>query len=373
MNIIDLLGITYKEDIISNLIVGLINESQNFRVSFLENIVGITNSELYEAKAFTRIATSQGIPDIIVKIYNENETILAIIENKLKAEEGYNQTARYSKEECIKDICKDSKINLNYNSVNKKFVYLTLVPEQIPSGEKFVNKTYKDLVDKVNVNIENDLLNNIYKDFITLMNNFYNNINVNMEDKLLELLCKDDENEKIYIRFKNIIKLFNLNNGLEVKHVGKAGGAGRVNFIAQIVKRNWRGSKNADYIDGFYNVNADTYDIHLEFSFDILNKVIKLPLHYETSPYIPKNKLIKDSKEDDYKKYIDRRNLFKQVLHKKINILNNPNIKTYNGSNQIAYVDIKIDENITVKEFLDIIDEYANVLSILIDESLKEY
>ncbi len=34
MNIVELLGITYKEDIISNLIVGLINESKNFRINF---------------------------------------------------------------------------------------------------------------------------------------------------------------------------------------------------------------------------------------------------------------------------------------------------------------------------------------------------
>lgn len=39
MNIIKLLGIEYKEDIISNLIVGLINKSKTFRNSFLTNIV----------------------------------------------------------------------------------------------------------------------------------------------------------------------------------------------------------------------------------------------------------------------------------------------------------------------------------------------
>ena len=46
MNIIELLGITYKEDIISNLLVGLINESKIFRMSFLENIIGIANPRL---------------------------------------------------------------------------------------------------------------------------------------------------------------------------------------------------------------------------------------------------------------------------------------------------------------------------------------
>ena len=44
MNIVNLLGITYKEDIISNLIVGLINESKAFRNSFIRNILNIAKS-----------------------------------------------------------------------------------------------------------------------------------------------------------------------------------------------------------------------------------------------------------------------------------------------------------------------------------------
>ena len=226
MNIIELLGITYKEDIISNLIVGLINESNNFKKSFLENIIGISNANLYNVEAFTRIATEQGIPDIIIKICNEQENVLVIIENKLKAEEGYAQTARYSKDECIKDICLNNKINLDYNNVSKKFIYLTLIPEQIPSGNKFINKTYRDLIELVDIEIENEILNHIYQDFMKLIKDFYCNLDINKEDKILDLLCDNIDNEKIYIKFKNIINLCNFDNGLEVKYVGKAGGAG---------------------------------------------------------------------------------------------------------------------------------------------------
>ena len=53
MNIIELLGITYKEDIISNLIVGLINESNKFKISFIENIIGVPNANLYNVEACT--------------------------------------------------------------------------------------------------------------------------------------------------------------------------------------------------------------------------------------------------------------------------------------------------------------------------------
>lgn len=371
MNIIELLGITYKEDIISNLIVGLINESNNFKIRFLENIIGISNANLYTVEAFTRISTAQGIPDIIIKIYNEQENTLAIIENKLKAEEGYIQTARYSTDECIKEICLNNKIKLDYNNMSKKFIYLTLIPEQIPSGGNFVNKTYRDLLELVNVEIENEILNHIYQDFMKLIKDFYCNLDVNKNDKILDLLCDNIDSEKIYIKFKNIMKLCHFDNGLEVKYVGKTGGIGRISFIAQISKDNWISNSKASFIDGLYSVNDDTYNIHLEFSFDILNKLIKLPLHYETNPYIPKSKLIKNSKVEDYNNYIDRRDVVKKKLHEEIILLGDKDIKPYNGSNQIANINIYIDNNITVKEFIENVEQYCNKISVLVDRVLS--
>lgn len=371
MNIIELLGITYKEDIISNLIVGLINESNNFKIRFLENIIGISNANLYTVEAFTRISTAQGIPDIIIKIYNEQENTLAIIENKLKAEEGYIQTARYSTDECIKEICLNNKIKLDYNNMSKKFIYLTLIPEQIPSGGNFVNKTYRALLDLINVEIENEILNHIYQDFMKLIKDFYCNLDVNKNDKILDLLCDNIDSEKIYIKFKNIMKLCNFDNGLEVKYVGKTGGIGRISFIAQISKDNWISNSKASFIDGLYSVNDDTYNIHLEFSFDILNKLIKLPLHYETNPYIPKSKLIKNSKVEDYNNYIDRRDVVKKKLHEEIILLGDKDIKPYNGSNQIANINIYIDNNLTVKEFIENVEQYCNKISVLVDRVLS--
>ena len=372
MNIIELLGITYKEDIISNLIVGLINESNNFKISFLENIIGISNANLYNVEAFTRIATEQGIPDIIIKIYNEQKNVLVIIENKLKAEEGYTQTARYSTDKCIKDICLNNKINLEYNNVSKKFIYFTLIPEQIPSGERFVNKTYRDLLELVNVEIENEILNHIYQDFMKLIKDFYCDLDVNKEDKILDLLYENIDNEKIYIKFKDIMKSCNFDNGLEVKYIGKTGGIGRISFIAQISKDSWVSKSNASLIEWLYSVNEDTYNIRLEFSFDILNKVIKLPLHYETNPYIPKSKLIKQSTEEDYNKYLNRRELVKNKLHEEILLLGDKDIKCYNGSNQIANIIINLDNNVTVKEFLEAVEQSCNKISILVDNVLLE-
>lgn len=256
--------------------------------------------------------------------------------------------------------------------MSKKFIYFTLIPEQIPSGERFVNKTYRDLLELVNVEIENEILNHIYQDFMKLIKDFYCDLDVNKEDKILDLLYENIDNEKIYIKFKDIMKSCNFDNGLEVKYIGKTGGIERISFIAQISKDSWVSKSNASLIEWLYSVNEDTYNIRLEFSFDILNKVIKLPLHYETNPYIPKSKLIKQSTEEDYNKYLNRRELVKNKLHEEILLLGDKDIKCYNGSNQIANIIINLDNNVTVKEFLEAVEQSCNKISILVDNVLLE-
>lgn len=73
-------------------------------------------------------------------------------------------------------------------------------------------------------------------------------------------------------------------------------------------------------------------------TFNIFSGVITLSLHYEPRPYIPKNKLIKYSKEEDYQKYLNKREKIKEIIHNEIIKLNDCKIKTYNGSNQIASI-----------------------------------
>ncbi|MBE6086529.1 MAG: hypothetical protein E7206_00490 [Clostridium beijerinckii] len=223
MNIVELLGITYKEDIISNLIAGLLNESQNFRINFLEKIAKVQNGDLYNVKAKTRITTSVGIPDIVIAIENQEKAIIIIIENKLKAEEGYEQTKRYSQEICKKELYDYSNINMKYENVDFKSIFLTLIPEQIPTSQEFINVTYNDLIDKVNIKLEDDLLNKIYSDFIDTLNEFYKGLDVREDDKVLDVLCEDIDSEKKYIRFMNIMRGLKTNNGLNVYYLGKAG------------------------------------------------------------------------------------------------------------------------------------------------------
>lgn len=372
MNIIKLLGIEYKEDIISNLIVGLINESEAFRNSFLRNIAKIECIENINVKAYTRVATSFGIPDIVVSIEGKNISTLVVIENKLKAEEGLNQTLRYSDERCINELLDNKKIfNIDTRPIEIKFIFLTLIPEQIPTGNRFENITYKDILEKINIEIEDNTLNRIYQDFLNIINEFYSGLEVNENDKLIECLNRDIDSEKVYIKFKNIIKDINDIEGINFSEVGKMAGSGRVSFYTKIYKDSWLGIDIANLVDGNYKVTKNSYDIHIEPSFDVFNNKITLPLHYETRPYIPKNKLIEKTNTEAYEEYINNRNLIKALVHKKIYDMNDERIKPYNGSNQIAYVKINIDENTTVNDFKILLKKYILILSEIVDSCLE--
>lgn len=371
MNIVKLLGITYKEDIISNLLVGLLNESISFKNTFLKNILQIDNPSTYEVKAHTRIATSFGIPDIIITINGENESNLVIIENKLKADEGLNQTLRYSNKECVNELINNSKIDIKSNSLNTKFIFLTLIPEQTPTSNEFINLTYEDLISKVNVKIEDETLNRIYEDLCSVLCEFYEGLDVNENYKIIETLNNELDNERVFIKFKKIIEGIREVNGLTIKNIGKVGGKGRINFYAKISKDSWIGKDSAELVDDIYNITSETYDIHFEPSFDIFNKVVTLPLHYETRPYIPKNKLLSKTREEDYKSYCIKRDKIKNLIHNEILKKNDSNLKIYNGSNQIASVKIQLDDDLTIKDFREKIEKYVKIVGSIVDMYLE--
>jgi hypothetical protein len=81
VNLVAALGITYKEDIISNLIVSLLNHSRGFQEKFLNQFMNIEKPEESTVQVYTRIKTSIGIPDIVAVINNREECYLLIIEN----------------------------------------------------------------------------------------------------------------------------------------------------------------------------------------------------------------------------------------------------------------------------------------------------
>ena len=103
-----------------------------------------------------------------------------------------------------------------------------------------------------------------------------------------------------------------------------------------------------------------------------MHKVFQFPLHCQSNPYIPKKKLINGSKEEDYSRHICRRDEFKEKLHERIRAFGDSDFKIYNGSNQIAPLEVNVREDITVFEFVDMIKQSCQVFERVVNEVVRE-
>ncbi|MGL4108371.1 hypothetical protein [Clostridium sp. LP20] len=369
INTVDLLGITYDEKIISNLIVRLINNSLNFRNSFLHHIVEIKDTSQYRVEARTKIGTSRGVPDIIIIAEGKENVIVTVIESKLKASTGHNQIIVYSEDACINEILAEEKIDLDGRRLERKFVYLSLTEDGSHSSEDYIIKTYNDLVENVWVEVEDAGLNKIYKDFCAKMINYYSSGNISEKDKFLNVLLKHEEKEKVFIKFRELILSIDYPNNLKLEFFGKTGGSDELGFITKITKGEWMG-KEARWENDIYGINKDTYDIHMEGSFNIIRERLKLTIHYEPNPYISRTSLEKWSLPEAYAAFEDRRNRVKEQVYKNIAMLEDDHIKEYDGVNGIAFVEINFDENTTIEEFKDKFVYYVSKLSVILDKAL---
>lgn len=194
-----------------------------------------------------------------------------------------------------------------------------------------------------------------------------------MKDELMvNFFSKDINKETLINNFKRLVEKLEFNNEFEITSPIGVGGIGREGRIIKISKPKWRGEL-MELINGLYSINENTFNIHYEMGFDILNKTFSIPLHYESNEYVPKGKLINNSKKEDYSRYINRRNKVKKIIHDEIKKLNNDNLKPYNGSNTIISTKVYIDNTTTVNDFNKKINEIINLSSSIVDKAIKLY
>jgi len=369
INLVKTLGITYKEDIISNMIVALLENSRSFREIFMSQFVNIKQPSDFSIQTYTRITTSVGIPDIVSVIQNDKTCYLLIIENKLKADEGYKQTLRYSSKECITEL--KNKLSISDRKVEEKYLFLTLVPESTPISSSFINVSYEDLIKKIPPIIEDVGLKMLYEDLSNVLFEFYRDLNIDDNDLILEKFAEKTEPERLKIRFRKLMdSISEFPNGLTRSPIGEVVGTGRVNYIVQFSKDTWRGQIAQKTAEGKYLLNEDTFDIHVECTFDAFNQSFTLPLHYETRPYLTKKKIANNAV--GYEQYLHRREIVKRIIHGKIMALDDKSITCFNGSNQIANMKIILTDKTTVKEFKEQLLMNLRKISHIVDEAMTE-
>lgn len=367
INIVDFLGITFDEKIISNLISGLINESKNFRCKFLKSILEIDNPEKYVTTSEIQIPISKDNPSIVIISEATDKVILSFLETSLKATEGHNQRMVYSKEACYKHFLGDKQ---RKKKLEVKYIYLNLIQDDEEKSSDYISKTYEDLIDKVWVEIEDDFLNKIYKDFCNEILNFYREMRIENKDKILPFINQDSL-EKQSIRCREVMLSIKFPRELQVNFFGSSIGRDKLALVNKIYKEEWRGIE-ARWEKEEYIFGEDTYDIHTELNFDIENREVVLNIHYEPNPYVTRTLMNKWASKDRCDAFNRARTKFINAFYKKLEKEEDLEIRKRDGINTFAYGIIKLDENLTVDEFKKLLLRKYEFISKAIDEILLE-
>lgn len=95
MNIIDALNIFYREDTISDFLINCFKDSDEFLIRFLKE----AKIHVEEHTAFyidTRVGLGEniGTPDLVIRALTKSNLKFIIVENKMGAAEGHEQTNR---------------------------------------------------------------------------------------------------------------------------------------------------------------------------------------------------------------------------------------------------------------------------------------
>lgn len=379
-NLLVILGVQDKEDVISNLLCYCFNTHQEFRDAFIRIFLKEDPTMLNNVRAYTRISIKQaGIPDIIIAGGIGCKDYVCIIENKLKAEEESDQTERYATEHCISGVLeflqKNGQKNVRNKQVEKEFIFLTLFPDQCAKSPAFRSICYADIDQGILRNIcavdqpLNDLSSLLLCSLHQLFDKFYGYSKVNPDDKVLQKLREEDALDGTYLYFKNLLGSVKFPYGLELEWTFRGSALGRHYYGAIISKAKWHPHEMQRGTNNKYEVIDGCFNIHIEPQFDTLRGVLSLYLHYETNPYLTKNKMEIELTDESKTRYLDMRQAFVDFLRGKLKDSNEWEVA--GSKNQVAKARLTVEENTTVNEFQERLLDLVATLASIIDDYIS--
>jgi len=378
-SVLEILGVMDREDTITNMLAHGINNNPEFARRFLSFMADKDQKTNFaDPVAQTRIKVEGGVPDLVVSAIRATEPVILVIENKIKAEEGRQQTVQYASSGAKKEIRqkvnekrnKEGKSNNNFDSAHFSFVFLTLNPNEKSISKKFDDKDYSGLLKSFkNVRLsENEILNSLWKEFVGAANAYYEAGKVTDSDLIFEK-WKYSENDPLgsnFLHFENTFRKLEFKKGLKREKIFKSKAWTTPVFQAVISKDSWKYPKNPDKKDPPKELG---YNIHIEPTLSFLesgHEKINLALHYEQRRYRTgkEEKKVPLARLEKYKK---KRDEFKRALI----IEKVEEFKVKGGRNQIGVMVMKIDKNMSVSNFRQKFTEKINKISNAVDYCLK--
>lgn len=311
-NIVKALAVEAKEDVISNLIAYCLDESPEFREVFIRDVLHRDAAAYESVAAHTRVRTSVGVPDIVITLRGPTATEIVIVENKLNAEEGNDQTHRYADEKCVSDLLKVDRIGVSEPTAATR-LFLTLHPDQQPRSECFVSITYRTVLACLEqVPPTGPLANRLASDFAAVLRHFYSQCEADDTDRLAEQVRAWRDLDGLDVAHGYFVSAFGALRvaGLERVGSGVFNTRGARNSYIQYSKDLWRPASFSNN-DGSDFDAARHFDIHFEVTLRGQRDLV-LVLHHHTRPYLPKSQTGKWKPEyqERLEEHWQRRNQF---------------------------------------------------------------
>jgi hypothetical protein len=366
-NVLTILGIQDREDAITNLLAYCFNSSGEFRVALLRSICGQETTPTERWTAYTRLSLAgAGVPDLVLHGGDGPSGRLIVIENKLKADEGEDQTARYCSPEAIAALSRRFDVKRP-----PTFVFLTLFPDQRPNaGPPWVTTTYRQLLDVFEANsLPSDSIGSkLLSDWRDLMADFYDSAVVTDEDIFLEKLRGDRGLEGNYLYFISFMQDLNLANRLTLEDWFRSSQTGRRYYGAVISKADWHPEEMKPDLDGRWHLDAVRhFNIHVEPQFNVLTGVLNLYIHYEINPYRPDRWVTANVDFDERRAYGERRQRFIGAFANRVPL----DVVIAGGCNQIGKATCDFVGS-TTEAVRHTLERLIETISLRIDESLQQ-
>ncbi len=261
------------------------------------------------------------MPDIVLVGRGPLRQRLAIVEVKLHADEGHDQTERYASAECIDQIC--SNLELDDPRVDD-FVFLTLYPNQLPQNGFFrpvcMSKLLAELVrHPVHDEIISELL---LGDWVECLSEFYQNGTLNDEDIVADKFSSGGQLESGFLAFQSFFNSVPV-VGIELRGLWRGNPSGHPYYGVNFGKDIWAPELLSYDGDGdleWAKFDSERhFDIHIECQFDRSQRDIEFLIHYETKPYQSHlKKLVSEGalSTASLNAHIRRRDIFKECVMK---------------------------------------------------------
>jgi hypothetical protein len=177
---------------------------------------------------------------------------IVVIENKLKAEEGADQTQRYASKDAVAAL---SRRLLPGRPIGEpSFVFLTLFPDQQPTaGNLYLVKRHSDLqsVAAAIPSWENRVAEQLIRDWLALTAEFYTKAQVSLSDKFSDKLSDDSGLDSGYLYFRCALEQLSLPEGLDLEWFFRSSQQGRRYYGAIISKEAWHPGKMTNLSDSW--------------------------------------------------------------------------------------------------------------------------